>query len=284
VRVAPRWANRQHNRVSDPPGPLGTARSDSLYFVAVRVLRDWFFTLPFLTLFGLILLVFDVAQRIARLFGRRPHEYVVGALQWSLLHAFAICGARLQVERSPHVRPHTPYLIVANHQSMFDVPIFGALFFTNFPKYVSKRSLAKWIPSISYNLRRGGNALIERGDPEQAVGAIRHLAAEVRRRGVSAVIFPEGTRARDGEPGKFRPRGTLALLDAAPETAVVPVGIDGSWHLLRHNLLPVPFGVTVHVWIGDPIPRRTGEDRQALLTGVEESIRAALHRRRTGAS
>jgi 1-acyl-sn-glycerol-3-phosphate acyltransferase len=279
VRVASRWANRQHNRVSAPPGPLSTARSDSLYFVAVRVLRDWFFTLPFLAVFGLILLVFDVAQRIARLFGRRPHEYVVGALQWSLLRAFAICGARLQVERSPHVRPHTPYMIVANHQSMFDVPIFGALFFTNFPKYVSKQSLAKWIPSISYNLRRGGNALIERGDPEQAVGAIQRLAAEVCRRGVSAVIFPEGTRARDGEIGKFRPRGTLALLDAAPETAVVPVGIDGSWHLLRHNLLPVPFGVAVHVWIGDPIPRRTGEDRQALLTGVEESIRAALHRR-----
>jgi 1-acyl-sn-glycerol-3-phosphate acyltransferase len=84
--------------------------------------------------------------------------------------------------------------------------------------------------------------------------------------------------------GKFRPRGTLALLDAAPETAVVPVAIDGSWHLLRHNLLPVPFGVAVHVWIGDPIPRRRGEDRQALLIGVEASIRAALHRRRAGAS
>jgi 1-acyl-sn-glycerol-3-phosphate acyltransferase len=250
----------------------------------VRVLRDWLFTLPFLAVFALILLVFDVAQRIARLFGRRPHECVVGALQWSLLRAFAICGVRLHVERSPHVRPHTPYLIIANHQSMFDVPIVGALFFTNFPKYVSKQSLAKWIPSVSYNLRRGGNALIERGDPEQAVGAIQRLAAEVRRRGVSAVIFPEGTRARNGEIGKFRPRGTLALLDAAPDTAVVPVGIDGSWHLLRHNLLPVPFGIAVQVWIGDPIPRRAGEDRQALLTRVEELIRAALHRHRAGAA
>src|SRR5262249_17219922 len=118
----------------------------------VRALRDWLFTVPFLIAFGATLLVFDVAQRVARLFGGGPHAIVAGALQWTLVKAFGICGARLEVERSPLVRPRTPYLIVANHQSMFDIPIFGALLFTNFPKYVSKRSLARWIPSISYNL------------------------------------------------------------------------------------------------------------------------------------
>ncbi|MGD0948247.1 MAG: lysophospholipid acyltransferase family protein [Candidatus Binatia bacterium] len=248
----------------------------------MRRLRDWLFTIPFLLSFGLILLVFDVAQRIARLFGRRPHEYVVGALQVALVRAFAVCGTRLEIARSPRVRPHTPYLIVANHQSMFDIPIFGALLFTNFPKYVSKRSLARWIPSISYNLRRGGNALIDRGDPEQAVEAIQTLASEVRARGVSAVIFPEGTRGRCGDLGKFRRRGTLALLEAAPDTAVVPVCIDQSWQLLSYNLLPIPFGTRVHVWIGDPIPRRSNEDREALLSEVEDQIRAALHGHRTG--
>jgi 1-acyl-sn-glycerol-3-phosphate acyltransferase len=249
----------------------------------MRALRDWICTIPFLTAFGLLLLIFDPAQRVARLFGRRPQEYVVGALQWCLVRALGICGARLQVERSPDVQPHTPYLIISNHQSMFDVPIFGALLFTNFPKYVSKRSLAKWIPSISYNLRRGGNALIDRGDAEQAVGAIRQLAATVRARGVSAVIFPEGTRGRRGEIGSFRRRGSLALLEAAPDTAVVPVCIDQSWRLLRHNLRPVPFGVTLHVWIGDPIARRPDEDREALLAAVEASIGAALNRQRDAA-
>jgi 1-acyl-sn-glycerol-3-phosphate acyltransferase len=247
----------------------------------MRLLRDWIFTVPFLIAFGGLLLVFDVAQRVARLFGRRPHEYVVGALQWLLIRSLGICGTRLRVERSPHVRPHTPYLVIANHQSMFDVPIFGGLLFTNFPKYVSKRSLARWIPSISYNLRRGGNALIDRGDTEQAVGAIEQLAEEVRRRGVAAVIFPEGTRARRGELGKFRRRGTLALLDAAPDIAVVPMCIDGSWRLLQKNLFPVPFGTTVRVWIGDPIARHEGEDREALLEAAENSIRAALEEHRS---
>ena len=247
-------------------------------------LRDWLFTVPFLLTFGLLLVVFDVAQRIARLFGQRPQEYVVGALQVALAHSFAICGGRLHVQRSPRVKPHTPYLIVANHHSMFDVPIFGALFFSNFPKYVSKKSLAKWIPSISYNLRRGGNALIDRGDPEQAIGAIQELAAQVRERGVSAVIFPEGTRARHGALGKFRPRGTLALLEAAPDTPVVPVCIDQSWRLLRNNLMPVPFGTRVRVWIGDPIARRKDEDPEALLAHCEELIRTALGEHRGAAT
>ena len=246
--------------------------------------RDWLFTVPFLLIFGLILLVFDVAQRIARLFGRRPHEYVAGALQVALVRSLVLCGTRLQVRRSRHIKPHTPYLIIANHQSMFDVPIYGALFFTNFPKYVSKKSLAKWIPSISYNLRRGGDALIDRGDPEQAIGAIQELAVQVRDRGVSAVIFPEGTRARHGMLGKFRPRGTLALLEAAPDTAVVPVCIDESWRLLRYNLRPVPFGTRVRVWIGDPIPREKDEDREALLARCEELIHTALGDHRDGAS
>jgi len=100
---------------------------------------------------------------------------------------------------------------------------------------------------------------------------------------VSAVIFPEGTRSRDGALGKFRRRGALALLEAAPDVAIVPVCIDQSWRLLRHNLMPVPFGVTVRVWIGDPIARRPDEDREALLASVEEAIRDALDRQRAPA-
>ena len=93
---------------------------------------------------------------------------------------------------------------------------------------------------------------------------------------MSAVIFPEGTRGRRGELGKFRPRGTLALLAEAPDVDVLPVCIDQSWRLLSRNLLPVPFGVTVRVWIGDPIQRRPDEDPAEILRQVEEFTRAHL--------
>jgi 1-acyl-sn-glycerol-3-phosphate acyltransferase len=240
--------------------------------------RDWIFTIPFLLAFGLILGIFDPMQRVARLFGSRPHEIVAGALQVALLWAFRICGTRLEVERASEVRPWTPYVVIANHQSMFDVPIFGALLFSNFPKYVSKRSLARWIPSISYNLRRGGNALIDRGDADQALPAIRELGARVRERGVSAVIYPEGTRSRAGELRPFKARGTLELMKATPGVPVVPVAIDESWKLLRFNLFPVPFGTRVRVHIGAPISRDAGADDGLVFRRAESEIRAALDR------
>jgi 1-acyl-sn-glycerol-3-phosphate acyltransferase len=237
---------------------------------------SWLATLLFLPVFGTVLVVFDVAQRVARLFGPRPQEYAAGAVQWVLVRTFGICGTRVLVERSPEVRPWTPYIIVSNHQSMFDIVILGSVFFSNFPKYISKRSLGRWIPTVSYNLRVGGHVLIDRSDAPGAVEAIRDLGRRVHAGRCSAMIFPEGTRARAGELGRFKPAGTVALLEEAPETPVVPVAIDESWRLLRHNYLPVPFGTRVRVHIGPPIARRAGEDPLALLDRVHAEIGDAL--------
>jgi len=242
-----------------------------------RVL-SWATTLVFLPVFGLILAVFDVAQRIARVFGQRPQEHVAGALQWALMQAFRICGTRVIVDRSPKLRPWHSYIIVSNHQSMFDIAILGSLFYSNFPKYVSKRSLGKWIPSVSYNLRAGGHVLIDRSDAPSALAAIRDLGRRVGQGKASALIFPEGTRARHGELGTFKPGGTMALLEEAPTVPVVPVAIDESWRLLRHNYLPVPFGTRVRVHIGAPIARHPGEDGLALLERVRSEIADALER------
>jgi 1-acyl-sn-glycerol-3-phosphate acyltransferase len=244
-------------------------------------LLDWILSVPFLIAFGAILVVFDPLQRAARLFGPRPHEIVVAWLQTALVAACRLCGTRLEVERSPRVRPHTPYLLIANHQSMFDIPILGSLLFTNYPKYVSKRELSHWIPSISYNLRRGGNALIDRADREQAVQEIRALGERAQARGVSVVIYPEGTRSRAGELKPFKPAGAITLLRAAPALEVVPVTIDESWRLLCHNLLPVPFGTRIRVHFGDPIPRRDDEDPAQMLDAAREEIETTLLRWRS---
>lgn len=241
-------------------------------------LLDWMFSLPFLLAFGALLVLFDPLQRIARLFGQRPQEIVVGALQTSLVAACHLCGTRFEVERAPGVLPNTPYLLIANHQSMFDIPIIGSLLFTNYPKYVSKRELARWIPSISYNLRVGGNALIDRADRAQAVEAIRALGERAQERGVSVVIYPEGTRSRAGELKPFKPAGTLTLLEAAPAVAVVPVTIDASWRLLCHNLLPVPFGTRIRVRFADPIERGSENGAAQILARAQQEIESTLLR------
>ena len=242
------------------------------------VVWSWLTSLVFLPVFGLVLGAFDLAQRVAYAIGQRPQEYVAGALQWSLVHAFRICGARLVVERAPGVRANMPYIIVSNHQSMFDIPILGSVFFSNFPKYISKKSLARGIPSVSYNLRKGGHVLIDRTDAPAAVAAIRELGRRVAAGRCSAMIFPEGTRARHGTLGPFKPAGLVALLEEAPATPLVPVAIDESWRLLAHNYLPVPWGVRIRVHVGVPIERRADEDRRALVERARGEIDAVLAR------
>jgi 1-acyl-sn-glycerol-3-phosphate acyltransferase len=98
------------------------------------------------------------------------------------------------------------------------------------------------------------------------------------------MIFPEGTRARTGELGRFKPAGTVALLEEAPETPVVPVAIDESWRLLRHNYLPVPFGTRVRVHLGAPIARRPGEDPISVLDAARAEIAGTLARWRAPAA
>lgn len=244
-------------------------------------IADWAVTLPFLVCFAAVLLVFDPIQRIAHLFGQRPQEIAAGWLQIWLLRALYITGARLEVERSPAVQENTPYIVLANHQSMFDIPVHGTVLFSNFPKYVSKKSLARWLPSISYNLRFGGNALIERSDWEQATRAIRELGERAQERGVSVVLYPEGTRARAGALGRFKPGGALTLLEAAPDLAVISVAIDNSWKIMRENLFPVPSGTRIRVYIGEPVSRRPDEDRLALVQQARTEIEKTLDRWRS---
>jgi 1-acyl-sn-glycerol-3-phosphate acyltransferase len=176
------------------------------------------------------------------------------------------------------VKPWHSYIIISNHQSMFDIVILGSVLFSNFPKYISKRSLGRWIPTVSFNLRVGGHVLIDRGDAPNAIEAIRDLGKRVAQGRCSAMIFPEGTRARHGSLGKFKPAGTLALLEEAPRTPVIPVAIDESWRLLRYNYFPIPFGTRVRVHLGTPIARHPGDDPKAILERVHEEIDQTLTR------
>ena len=247
---------------------------------AVTRILDWLGTVLFAIFFGLILLTFDVLLRAATPFGHRAVERVGVLFQASLILAYRAAGVRVKLERSPEFQAGAPYIVLSNHQSMFDIPLFAWAMPENFPKYISKRSLAKWIPGISYNLRRGGHALIDRKDRNSAVQAIRDLARAVVADGSTVVIFPEGTRGRDGKLGPFKPGGSLALLEEAPDAPVVPVCIENSWKMMRHNFAPVPFGVHLRMWIGAPIERHPDEDRNALIARAEEEVRKALERMR----
>jgi 1-acyl-sn-glycerol-3-phosphate acyltransferase len=237
-------------------------------------------TIPVLVGFGLAFLVFDIIGRLVRPFSLRGFEVVMAGLQRILMMLFKIGGTRIDIDRSPLIEKSRGYAIVSNHQSMLDIAVIGGVLFTNYPKYVAKKELGRWIPSISLNLRWGGNALIDRKDRIGSMRAITKMAKRAQERDVSVVIFPEGTRSRDGAVGEFKRGGTKMLLSAADRLPVIPMAIDGSWRLLIHSMLPVPWGTRVKVKLGDPIPRTAG-DAEAVAAQAETWIRDTLDTWRT---
>ncbi len=239
----------------------------------MRRIAQWIVTIPFWLAFGLSLLLFDIAGRIVRPFSLRAFEMVMGALQRTLVSVFSILGTRIEIERDPGIRPNTGYAIISNHQSVIDIVLIGGMLFTNYPKYVAKVELGKWIPSISLNLKHGGNALIDRKDRMQSIRAITEMAKTAQERNVSVVIFPEGTRSKNGDLGEFKPAGSQALLRAADQLPVVPTAIDGSWRL--HRLWPAPLGQRVRIRFGAPIERSKGDEKE-LTAAAHEFIATTL--------
>ncbi len=219
--------------------------------------------------FGGTLLRYEVEGRLALRRGLTEFEWAMARLQRSLVTSFRAFGTDVVVERDPAVAPDTGYLVISNHQSLLDIPLIGGILFSNLPKYVAKKELASGIPAISLNLRHGRHAVIDRANPGQAIAEIVGLAERSQERNTSAVIFPEGTRSRDGRVKRFKKAGTLTLLGAAPAMEVVPVALSGSWRF--NDIPPYPVGEQVHVRIGAPIARDV--DDKAVLRSAEAWIR-----------
>ena len=167
-----------------------------------------------------------------------------------------------------------PLIIVSNHQSQYDIPPVVVGFRKHFPKFISKIELGKGIPSISYNLRKGQSALIDRKNRSQAIKEIIKLGRHIEANNYSACIFPEGTRAKDGKVKKFKVGGIETLLKTSPSAAVVPFAINGN-HLLQLNGFPMGIGEKLTYTVLDPIYR---ENRSAeeIANLCEEAIKKEL--------
>lgn len=228
----------------------------------MRSLLSWIVTVPFLLGFGLLLLFFDILGRLVRPFSLRGFEWVMAWLQWSLLGLFRLFGTDIEVEKPDDLAPGTGYAILSNHQSMLDIVMIGGLLVSNFPKYVAKKELSNWIPSVSLNLKWGGNAVIDRSDARQSIRAIKEMAQTAQQRGVSVVIFPEGKRSRDGSLLPFKTAGARSLLAAADQLPVVPALISGSWRLNR--LFPFQPGSKVKIIFGSPLGRSPGDEMEKI--------------------
>ena len=237
----------------------------------------------YLLYFGLLLVLFHPVQVLCRrLGGYGAHKKSVDILNYLIIRGLLILGTDISFRRAGRVPRGRPLIVVANHQSLFDIPPLLWGFRAHHPKFIAKIELGKGIPSVSYNLRHGGSALIDRTKPLQSVREIAKLGRSIEENRHAVVIFPEGTRTRDGNLQRFLPAGIDALLKAAPSAVVVPVAIDGTYELTKQGLYPMAFGARVRFTVLAPIePGALGAEE--VVRRAEAAIRAALGRPFTSA-
>jgi len=203
-------------------------------------------------------------------FDRHGRFYHAHARFWSkgLLRIFRV---RLRVHGLETIDRSRNYIYVSNHASMFDIPIVAA----GIPddvRLVYKKELEK-IPVFGWGLRWGSYIGIDRGRGAEAMKSL-DAAVERIRRGVSVLLFAEGTRTLDGRLQPFK-RGAfnLAVRSGVP---VIPMTINGSYSIVPKHSLHIRPGV-VDLFLDPPIPieREGGKETERQLM---DRVRAAIER------
>ena len=182
------------------------------------------------------------------------------------------CGIRIRSEGLEDVDARGPFVLMSNHQSVFDVAAIVASWPGSF-RFVAKRELT-WIPLFGWALAIGGHVIIDRSRRERAVSSLTRAARQVRE-GTNVIIFPEGTRSPTGELIAFKSGGFHLAIQA--QVPVLPVSISGSRRITPKSSLRIESG-TILVRYGAPIPTAGlgVEDRQALKERVRSAIAEGL--------
>lgn len=197
--------------------------AETVILRAVSSLLRWLVAWSYLGLVALaflpvMLVLWPSRARRIRAFG------VFGRLTGRVMIFFA--GGAVAAEVPHHLRKVQPAIFVCNHTSYLDN--FVAAWASPPGTVATARRSTIWVPFFGQLYALSGNVLVEREDPRQAVVALRTLTALVQQHGLSAMVWPEGTRSVDGRLQPFR-RGFVHLA-LATRLPVVPIVISGAHH------------------------------------------------------
>lgn len=198
--------------------------------------RTVFFLIPAIALYTVVLGTLSIGSSLFEKRGYFAHRC---ARMWSRL-ILLTTGVSVDVRGLERLTPGRTYVFVSNHQSIYDIPVL----FWSLPyqlRIIAKESLGKF-PFLGWHLRRTGHMLVDRRkpDPRQIFG----WASRLTSRGLSLIVFPEGTRSHDGRVGHFKGGSFHLALEAG--LPIVPLSIVGSRHvMLKGRLATYPGHVTL---------------------------------------
>lgn len=181
------------------------------------------------------------------------------------------CGIKVEIQGLENLRGLESCILVANHQSFFD--IFAVLaYLPGDTRFVAKKELMQ-IPVVGYAIRHNGHIIIDR----QGGGhAIRRALAAARKEHYPICVFAEGHRHNDGRVHEFN--GGAAWLAIMGKLPCVPLAISGSGAFFPREAKVVVPGGRMRMTILPPIPvdNLTGEDRDGLTRKLEDAVRSAF--------
>lgn len=227
----------------------------------LRTLIVWALGLP-ATLFLFLMVILSL---IFNRDGRAVHA--IGALWCRLI--LALSGVRVSVKDAANIPKGRSVIIMSNHQGAFDIPVLQSRLPLQF-RWVAKKSLFK-IPVVGWSMSLAGYIGIDRENASAAYKSIEAASDKIKR-GVSVLIFPEGTRSAGGELLPFKKGGFLLASKSGLE--IVPVAIKGTKDIMKKGSLMIsPADVTLS--IGEPFPA-SGLSENELREKTKKAIERLL--------
>ncbi|HNP73310.1 MAG TPA: lysophospholipid acyltransferase family protein [Kouleothrix sp.] len=171
-----------------------------------------------------------------------------------LFLAFVRFYCRLEVDGIEHLPSSGAFVLAANHASHADT----AVIFAALPRALRARVVAaaaqdyffdngfrQFISRVLFNTIPVPRKVTPSSDP------LRHVVRALRE-GYGVLLYPEGTRSRNGDLGPFR-SGVGRIAAEFPDVPIIPVWLGGTARVLPKNGLPIPRPVKVHVRFGEPL-------------------------------
>jgi 1-acyl-sn-glycerol-3-phosphate acyltransferase len=210
----------------------------------IKSLFIWIFSLTYIIIF------FPVSFFIWLLLYPFDHERTI--IHWWLVVQGCLLTKlmpiwKISVEGRENARSKTPYIIISNHQSILDILIINCLRYRFI--WISKIENYK-VPVFGWYMRMANYIAVDRGNKESKAEMIEK-SAECLRKGISIMMFPEGTRSLDGEISPFKLGAfQLALMT---DKSILPVIVDGTGGILPKHGLIFSGGNKLKIKVLDPV-------------------------------
>ena len=207
---------------------------------------------------GTILSIFEWRGKIL---GRVAHI-------WSKL-ILASAGVKYSVKGLDQLDLNLNYIFVGNHESAFDIPLAWAGIKHHLVS-ISKIEL-KWIPIFGWAMQAAKHIFVDRSNRLKAIKSLQNAAESIKKNPRSVMLFPEGTRSKDGKIHQFKKGGLLLAIES--QLPVVPMALCGTNDVLVAGTWKLrPTSIELH--IGKPIEtkRMTFDDRNILTDKVFNEV------------